>query len=46
MAALGTGLRNPTDIVGDNCMTDIEDLAAIAAAWLDDSSLTAPVPKP
>ena len=46
-ATLGAGKRadNPTDIVGDDCITNFEDFAAMAKKWLVDKSLTAPVVK-
>jgi len=36
---------NPTDLSGD-CVTSLEDIAALAAAWLDDYEITEPVEKP
>ncbi len=46
-ATLGAGKRadNPTDIAGDDCITNLEDFAVMAAKWLNDTGLTAPVPK-
>ena len=46
-AAIGKGLRaeNPTDIVGDDCVTDLADLAEMARKWLDGDALQGPVPK-
>ena len=46
-ARIGKGLaaENPTDIVGDDCITNLKDFAVMAAAWLNDIRLTAPVPK-
>jgi hypothetical protein len=43
-AAVGTGEDNPGD-VDEDCDTDLEDIAKIAAAWLDVYSLTAPFEK-
>jgi hypothetical protein len=43
---LAAGLRPATDIAGDGCITDLEDLALALAAWLDDTQLTTPVVKP
>jgi hypothetical protein len=40
----GEDTKNPTDIIVD-CITDISDLAEIAAAWLKDTSAKAPVTK-
>ena len=42
---LDLAVENPTDLSGD-CITSLEDIAALAAAWLDDAGLAAPVPKP
>ena len=46
-AALGAGLaaENPTDLDA-NCITDLRDYAVLAAKWLVDQALTAPIPKP
>jgi hypothetical protein len=41
---LGLGIQGKYDLSG-NCITDLPDLALIAAKWLDDKGLTAPVPK-
>lgn len=43
---LARALRPDTDITGDTCKTDLEDLALALAAWLDDSKLTTPIAKP
>ncbi len=43
---IGGGLSADTDITGDTCKTDLEDLALALAAWLDDSKLTTPIAKP
>jgi hypothetical protein len=45
-AAIGKGLatNNPGDFDG-NCITDFEDVAVMALAWLNDKGLTAPVAK-
>ncbi len=45
MAAIGTGADDPGD-VDEDCMTNLKDIAEIAAAWLDVYSLTAPFAKP
>lgn len=37
--------KDTTDIAGDDCLTDLLDLAAIAEAWLNNSSLETPVAK-
>jgi hypothetical protein len=45
-AAIGMGLA--TDYPGDfdrNCVINFDDFALMATAWLDDNSLTEPVPK-
>jgi hypothetical protein len=46
LAAKAVGLLelDPTDIDG-NCITALEDFALMALTWLDDYSLTEPVPK-
>ncbi len=46
IAALDLGLTelDPSDIDGD-CTTDLVDFARLAARWLDDYTLTEPVPK-
>jgi hypothetical protein len=46
-AAIGKGLKadHPTDLVGDDCVTDIKDLAELAAKWLNDKSLESPILK-
>jgi len=48
LAAIGKGLTadNPTDLVGDDCITDLEDLAEMAKKWLTGNALKAPVAKP
>jgi len=45
-AAIGTGLtaNNPADL-DRNCIIDFDDFALMATTWLDDNSLTVPVPK-
>jgi hypothetical protein len=45
-AAIGKGLTadNPTDL-DRNCITNFDDFALMATTWLDDNSLTVPVPK-
>jgi hypothetical protein len=43
---LAKALRPDTDITGDTCKTDLEDLALALVAWLDDTQLTTPVVKP
>jgi hypothetical protein len=45
MAAIGAGAGDPGDIDVD-CMTNLKDIAEIAAAWLDVYSVTAPFEKP
>ncbi len=46
IAALDLGLTelNASDIDG-NCITDLSDFALLASSWLDDFTLTEPVPK-
>ena len=46
-AAIGKGLKSnyPTDIAGDDCKVNLEDVAAIAAEWLESNALQAPQPK-
>jgi len=46
-AAIGKGLvvDNKVDLDG-NCIVDLADFALMALTWLDENSLTAPVPKP
>ena len=46
-ATIGKGLvaDNPSDFDG-NCITDLEDVAAMALAWLNYNGLTEPVAKP
>lgn len=46
-AAQGIGSRaeNPTDIVGDDCITNLADFAELARYWLIDNALKAPVEK-
>jgi len=41
---LGLAVIDPTDIDG-NCITNFEDFAVMAITWLDDYTLTEPVPK-
>ena len=45
--AAGAGLItfDPTDF-DEDCDTDIDDLAALAATWIVDYEISAPVPKP
>lgn len=43
---LAMALWPDTDITGDTCKTDLEDLALALAAWLDGSKLTTPIAKP
>ncbi len=43
---LGGALWPDTDITGDTCKTDLEDLALALVAWLDDTQLTTPIAKP
>lgn len=43
---LAKGLSPDTDITGDTCKSDLEDLALALTAWLDDTQLTTPVAKP
>jgi len=43
-ARLGAGLTHEIDLDG-NCIINFADFALMATTWLDDSSLTAPVPK-
>ena len=45
MARMGLGLSNISDF-DENCVTDLKDYAILAAKWLKDVSLTAPVLKP
>jgi len=47
-ATIGKGLPadHPTDLVGDDCVTDINDFAEIAKKWLTDSKLEGSVAKP
>lgn len=41
---MGLGLAddNPTDFVGDDCITNLEDFAVLALTWLNDNRLPAP----
>jgi len=47
-ATIGKGLTadHPTDLVGDDCVTDINDFAEIAKKWLTDNKLEGPVVNP
>lgn len=45
MAAISAGADDPGDI-DEDCMTNLKDIAEIAAAWLDVYSVTAPFEKP
>ena len=47
LATIGIGLTedHPTDLVGDDCITDIEDFAEMAAKWLNDTGLPEPIAK-
>jgi hypothetical protein len=42
--AAGPVVFDPTDI-DENCITNFKDFAVMAATWLDDYTLTEPVPK-
>jgi hypothetical protein len=44
-AAYGVDLIGPANIAGDDCVTDLVDLAAMAPYWLEDTALTAPIEK-
>ncbi len=46
MAAIGAGLAPDAGDVNVDCMTNLKDLAEIAAAWFDVYSVTAPFEKP
>jgi hypothetical protein len=45
-AAKGVGpvAFDPGDL-DENCITNLKDFAVLAIAWLDDYTITAPVPK-
>ena len=45
LARIGLGLADKTDL-DNNCITDLRDYAILAAKWLVDNALTAPIPKP
>ena len=43
---LGKAAQNPTDIAGDDCVTNLEDAAELGKKWLSDTSgLSGPVKK-
>ena len=42
--AMGLAEDNPTDLNGD-CITDLRDFAVMAAAWLNDTKSTGPLPR-
>lgn len=46
LAAIGAGLAPDAGDIDEDCMTNLKDIAEIAAAWLDVYSLTAPFAKP
>jgi hypothetical protein len=43
--SIGLATENPTDL-DKNCITDLRDYAILAAKWLVDNALTAPIAKP
>jgi hypothetical protein len=44
-ASIISGLVTDAGDVNDDCATDLEDVAEMALAWLDDYSLTEPAEK-
>lgn len=46
-ARLGMGLASdhPTDLAGDDCITNLKDLAELALSWLNDTKLSQPLIK-
>jgi hypothetical protein len=44
-AKLGAGLREATDLVGTECITNLADLAELVKTWTDDKALTEPKAK-
>ena len=47
LAAIAAGKKadNPTDIAGDDCLTNLADFAALAKTWLANKGLTGAEPK-
>ncbi len=41
-AKLGAGLREATDLVGEDCITNLPDFAEMRKTWLDHNALMAP----
>ncbi len=41
-AKMGAGLRETTDLVGDDCITNLPDFTEMAKTWFDHNALTEP----